>query len=48
MVSYKYFIVTFHYKYNWFVDTSSELVPPVRGLENFWFLIVYCSEGRVM
>ena len=30
------------------VNTSLDLVPPIRGLESFSFLMFYCSEGWMM
>ena len=30
------------------MNTSLDLVPPMRGLESFSFLMFYCSEGWMM
>ena len=30
------------------INTSLDLVPPIRGLESFSFSMVYCSEGWMM
>ena len=30
------------------INTSLDLVPPVRGLESFSFPMYYCSEGWMM
>ena len=30
------------------INTSLDLVPPIRGLESFIFSMIYCSEGWMM
>ena len=30
------------------INTSSDLVPPIRGLESFSFSMFYCSVGWMM
>ena len=30
------------------INTSLDLVPPIRGLESFSFSMFYCSEGWMM
>ena len=30
------------------INTSLDLVPPIRGLESFSFVMFYCSEGWMM